>query len=583
MFHLIKLMDISRLHVKIQPRFVAIIATLLLFFIPATNTGILYSQEIDNSGSVVAESDALPDNSILFEFRNLITEDLLKYHLETLASDEFMGRGTGQQGILLAAEYLASYLEQYGVQPLGDDDSYFQHFELNANRLERIEYTLSRDNEPVWSATKSSGNPTSLFNVFAGETNLSGDIVFAGLGIESPDLNINHYSSVNIRGNWALIFRNAATVDTTDTVMEELIQQRLTQILFRNGARGVLLIDHFDIESYREDAKKMNRLVGKPSGIRLPDRGGRSGFATAVKSISPDLAVRLLELNNIDELHELHQNISTNLEGFSGIATPYSLNSEAHVVESVLNERNVLGFIEGCHPELKNEVVVLSAHYDHMGIGTPDASGDMIYNGADDNGSGTVTTLSIAKAVQMAKNEGHCLDRSLLFLFVSAEEHGLLGSRYYSDNPVIPIENTVANFNLDMFGQIDYEYEDTDKEYIYIIGAEIISSDLNRYLHRANDKTENLILDMRYNDLDDRNQFYRRSDHWNFGRLGVPFIFFFSGLHDHYHQPSDTIDRIPYPLLEKRARLIFATLAEVANAEKRPVVDNEEFINRTRQ
>ncbi|MCH8567788.1 MAG: M28 family peptidase [Balneolales bacterium] len=576
-------MDISRLHVKIQPRFVAIIATLLLFFIPATNTGILYSQEIDNSGSVVAESDALPDNSILFEFRNLITEDLLKYHLETLASDEFMGRGTGQQGILLAAEYLASYLEQYGVQPLGDDDSYFQHFELNANRLERIEYTLSRDNEPVWSATKSSGNPTSLFNVFAGETNLSGDIVFAGLGIESPDLNINHYSSVNIRGNWALIFRNAATVDTTDTVMEELIQQRLTQILFRNGARGVLLIDHFDIESYREDAKKMNRLVGKPSGIRLPDRGGRSGFATAVKSISPDLAVRLLELNNIDELHELHQNISTNLEGFSGIATPYSLNSEAHVVESVLNERNVLGFIEGCHPELKNEVVVLSAHYDHMGIGTPDASGDMIYNGADDNGSGTVTTLSIAKAVQMAKNEGHCLDRSLLFLFVSAEEHGLLGSRYYSDNPVIPIENTVANFNLDMFGQIDYEYEDTDKEYIYIIGAEIISSDLNRYLHRANDKTENLILDMRYNDLDDRNQFYRRSDHWNFGRLGVPFIFFFSGLHDHYHQPSDTIDRIPYPLLEKRARLIFATLAEVANAEKRPVVDNEEFINRTRQ
>lgn len=539
----------------------------------------------DATATVVAtESDSR--NIDLFEFRSIITADLLETHLEVIAGDSLMGRGTGQEGIDLAADYLASMLEKYNVAPMGDEGTYFQHFDLKAMRTNEILYTLSAisgsDTTEVWTESASRFSPSEFYNDFGGEISISGGITFAGLGISDEASGINHIQHADIRNNWVVLFRNYhEDADTPDNA-ELLLQNRARQLLFQMGARGLLIIDHSDQESFEYEAMRRSRLIGKPSGIRLPDRGGRSGFASAVKSVSPDMAVRLLGLDSHEELDELHRNISQSDDASLFPEVAFYLTSQADREEATLPSKNVIGFVEGCHPELKDEVIVMSAHYDHMGIGQPDENGDMIYNGADDNGSGTVTTLLQAKTIQRAKEQGHCLDRSIMFLFVTAEEHGLLGSRYYSDNPIIPIEQTVANFNLDMFGRIDYEYAGTDEDYIYIIGAEIISSDLDRLLKQANDQTENLTLDMRYNDLDDRNQFYRRSDHWNFGRLNVPFIFFFSGLHDNYHRPSDTIDLIPFELLEKRARLIYATLVEVANSPVRPVVDNEAFIERTR-
>jgi len=534
----------------------------------------------------VIETESDSRNLDLFEFRSIITADLLETHLEVLAGESMMGRGTGQEGIDLAADYLASWLEKYNVAPMGDDGSYFQHFDLMAMRTNEIVYTLSAitatDTTEVWSESASRFSPTEFYNDFGGEISISGGITFAGLGISDEESGLNHLQHADINNNWVVMFRNFHEDTELPENAEALLQRRAQQLLFRQGARGLLVIDHPDAESFETEAMRRSRLIGKPSGIRLPDRGGRSGFASAAKSVSPDMAVRLLGLDSLAELDELHRNISQSSdEGFFPDIQFY-LATETRREEVTLPSKNVIGFVEGCHPELKDEVIVMSAHYDHMGIGQPDETGDMVYNGADDNGSGTVTTLLQAKTIQQAKENGHCLDRSIMFLFVTAEEHGLLGSRYYSDNPVIPISETVANFNLDMFGRIDYEYEGTDEDYIYIIGAEIISSDLDRLLKQANEQTENLTLDMRYNDLDDRNQFYRRSDHWNFGRLNVPFIFFFSGLHDNYHTPSDTIDLIPFDLLEKRARLIYSTLVEVANSPVRPVVDNEAFIERTR-
>lgn len=534
------------------------------------------------------QSDEERGNAAFFPFREIITADLLYQHLSVIAGDSLMGRGTGQQGIDMAADYLAYWLERYEVTPMGDEGGWFQYFDLKAHRTSEIRYELRQisdtDTLLVWEDAASRFNPSAFFNEFGGEIDLAGQVVFAGLGFSAAEAGVNHLEGLNVRGNWVVIFRGLHPDNPGhgDAQIEALLQQRASDLLFRQGARGLLLIGESDTEAFETEAMRRSRLIGKPSGIRLPDRGGRSGFALGVKSVSPEMATMLLGFESFEEIDALHRTLSADLTLNRSFATDLHLTSTAVREEVVLPSRNVLGFVEGCHPELKNEVVVLSAHYDHMGIGQPDASGDMIYNGADDNGSGTVTTLAIAKAAQQAKDAGYCLDRSLLFLFVTAEEHGLLGSRYYSDNPIIPIEQTVANFNLDMFGRIDFEYEGTGKDYIYIIGAEIISSDLDRLLHKANAQTENLILDMRYNDLDDRNQFYRRSDHWNFGRLGVPFIFFFSGLHDDYHQPSDTVDLIPFDLLEKRARLIYATLVEVANSPVRPVVDNQTFIERTR-
>jgi len=215
-------------------------------------------------------------------------------------------------------------------------------------------------------------------------------------------------------------------------------------------------------------------------------------------------------------------------------------------------------------------------------VGAPDATGDRLYNGADDNASGTVGLLAIANALVEAKKAGHGPRRSVMFLHVSGEEKGLLGSRFYSDHPTIPIENIVANINVDMVGRIeDKRYESGDTNYVYLIGASLISSRIDSLVRVANAKTTNLFLDPGLNDLNDPQQIYRRSDHWNFGRLGIPFAFFFSGLHDDYHQPSDTADKIAYEVLANRLKMIYGLTIEIANETERPVVDNKAFIERT--
>ncbi len=180
-----------------------------------------------------------------------------------------------------------------------------------------------------------------------------------------------------------------------------------------------------------------------------------------------------------------------------------------------------------------------------------------------------------------ARKAGAGPKRSVLFLNVSGEEKGLLGSRYYSDHPIFSIENTVANINIDMIGRVDPEHQNGDSSYVYIIGGKIISSQMDSLTKMANVMGPNLTLSDRYNDLEDPNQFYRRSDHWNFGRLGVPFVFFFNGTHADYHRPSDHIDKITFGPLTKRTKLVYNLTALLANSPERPEVDNQEFIEKT--
>ncbi|WP_109300576.1 M28 family metallopeptidase [Aquimarina sp. AU474] len=229
---------------------------------------------------------------------------------------------------------------------------------------------------------------------------------------------------------------------------------------------------------------------------------------------------------------------------------------------------NVLAFIEGT--EKPEEIVVLSAHYDHVG---KDSSGN-IYNGADDDGSGTVSLLEIADAFIQAKKDGNGPKRSILFLHVTGEEKGLYGSRFYTENPVFPLENTVTDLNIDMIGRIDEKHEDEDKNnYVYLIGSDRLSTELHEISEEANTKYTKLDLDYTYNAENDPNRFYFRSDHYNFAKHNVPIIFYFNGVHEDYHKPSDTPDKIEYDLMAKRAQLVFYTAWEVANRSERIVVD----------
>ncbi len=257
----------------------------------------------------------------------------------------------------------------------------------------------------------------------------------------------------------------------------------------------------------------------------------------------------------------------------SNIASPFEGNNYFQKIPTEnlrpnLNpSENVLAFIEGS--EKPEEIIVISAHLDHLGI----RNGE-IYNGADDNGSGTVAILKIAEAFQKAKEFGNGPKRSILFLHVTGEEKGLLGSKYYVNNPVFPLINTVANLNIDMIGRVDDTHEG-NPNYIYLIGSDKLSTELHNISEEINTKFTNINLDYSFNDDEDPNRFYYRSDHYNFAKNNIPIIFYFNGTHQDYHQPSDTPDKINYELLQKRTQLIFYTAWEIANRENRIVVDKQ--------
>ena len=230
------------------------------------------------------------------------------------------------------------------------------------------------------------------------------------------------------------------------------------------------------------------------------------------------------------------------------------------------DSENVVAFIEGS--EKPEEIVVISAHLDHEGV-----KNGKVYNGADDDGSGTVAMLEIAEAFQLAVKAGKGPKRSILFLHVTGEEKGLLGSKYYTDvDPIFPLENTVCDLNIDMIGRTDSRHK-ADPNYVYLIGSDKLSTELHTISETMNKKYTNINLDYKYNDENDPNRFYYRSDHYNFVKNNVPIIFYFNGTHVDYHKPTDTPDKINYELLENRTKLVFHTAWEVANKETRIIAD----------
>ena len=245
----------------------------------------------------------------------------------------------------------------------------------------------------------------------------------------------------------------------------------------------------------------------------------------------------------------------------------YFQKMELTIKGETVNTENVVAIIEGkTKPE---EYIVISSHLDHIGL-----ENGAINNGADDDGSGTVALLEIAQAFQAAVDAGEGPDRSIVFLHVSGEEKGLLGSKYYTNNPLYPLANTIANLNIDMVGRTDPKRTEGRREYVYLIGSNRLSTDLHEISEAANKATLNLDLDYTYNAPDDPNRFYFRSDHYNFAKNNIPVIFYFNGTHADYHKPTDTVEKIEFDLLKLRTQLVFYTAWELANRTERIVVNN---------
>ncbi len=264
---------------------------------------------------------------------------------------------------------------------------------------------------------------------------------------------------------------------------------------------------------------------------------------------------------NFLKTYYLSQNISSPITD----SVYFQTIPKSYFPDDTKETENVVAYIEGI--EKPEEVLVISAHYDHLGI-----EDDQIYYGADDDGSGTVALMEMAQAFKMAAKDGFGPKRSILFLHLTAEEIGLQGSRFYTENPIFQLSNTIANLNIDMIGRVDAPHEN-NSNYLYLIGTDRLSKELHLLSEKVNETFFNLDIDYRFNDEDDKNRYYYRSDHYNFALHNIPVIFYFNGEHEDYHQPTDTPDKINYPLLEKRTQLIFATAWQLANRENRLILN----------
>ncbi|NGP77927.1 M28 family peptidase [Balneolaceae bacterium YR4-1] len=549
-----------------------------------------------SGNSAVSDSSAVKETSTdtetLISFQDRITVPYLRTHLSVLAADSMEGRETGTRGQIMAAEYLAEQYKSMGLKPVGDNDTYYQNFDLSATKRDSTVFKTYKmeDGQKVLieRSVESLDKIASYIRSYGGSDSLSGEIVFAGFGVNDPANNVAHLEGMDLSGKWVMIFEEIPHFSDGDTLIDPAIdgRRRLASIVEQKGAEGLLLIRDMSRTEFQDLARRIQPIYNNPSSMTLDylNRGSQGGFSKGYTVINPEMAARILDLTESKDLASLKTNLIDTITEFSPVETGYALSQTPYTSKPKLATENVLALLEGGDPELKDEVVVLTSHYDHVGIGRPDSTGDRIYNGADDDGSGTVAILNIAKALTEAKENGYLPRRSILFLNVTGEEKGLLGSRYYSDHPVIPIEKTVANINTDMIGRIDARHEKMGQEnYSYIIGGKIISSQLDSLLEVANKQSGNIELSSRYNDLEDPNHFYRRSDHWNFGRLGVPFVFFFTGVHEDYHKPGDEVHKIRFEKMARIAKTMYATTILLANNDKAPEVDNQEFIEITRE
>ncbi len=463
------------------------------------------------------------------KYANTITVEDLTKHLTYLASDEMKGRDTGSEEGKLAANYLVDFYKSLGLTgPAGG--SYLQAVPLVSALYSKVTLQVGKaklvENQDF---------------VFVGDGNMAKaaktDLVFLGLVTDE------NLAKVDVKGKlvglWAVGVRSN---DLVTKVMDA-------------GAAGIVIVSMEGQANFDRIAARYKTLAGK----------GRIGFDQETKQ-------RPVFMVSSDKMGQL---FGTPVETLKEAAksTPETIASQKTTFQVVkttspVEAYNVLGYLEGT--DKKDEVIVISSHYDHVGV---NSEGE-VFNGADDDGSGTVSVMEIAEAFALAAKDGIKPRRSILFLNVTGEEKGLLGSEYYSEHPVFPLANTVNNINIDMVGRIDYEYQkEANKDYVYVIGSEMLSSQLKKINEYNNITYTNLTLDYRYDAADDPNRFYYRSDHYNFAKHNIPVIFFFNGVHDDYHQVTDTVDKIEFPLMTKRAQLIFHTTWDLANREHRTPVD----------
>ncbi|WP_051718407.1 M28 family peptidase [Hymenobacter sp. IS2118] len=498
------------------------------------------------------------------QYADMVTAERLRTHLAVLASDEYEGRETGMKGQHMAAEYVATQFKTAGLTgPVATGtDPYQQRFNLEQVTWADGASLKVGKNSYQW-LVDFYGMGDSPFAEVTAVTP-----VFVGYGIEQDGY--SDYKGVDVKGKDILVALGEPTgpdgkallsADGSPTKWGTDYRAK-AQMASQKGARSVFFVSFNPTSNFAKQAARLAPNISRAATVMAnSDRPTR----TPAFFISPAVALQVLGTSDANVQKHLAK-INTAKQP---VASPFKVKPmqlKAARKRVPLGTENALGFIEGS--DLKQDIIVISAHHDHLGI-----QDGVVFNGADDDGSGTSAIITLAEAFAKAKAEGHGPRRSLLFLSVTGEEKGLFGSEYYAKNPIFPLAQTMVDLNVDMIGRTDVEHEGKP-DYIYVIGSDKLASQLKVVQEAQNAKYTQLDLDYRFDDPADPNRFYYRSDHYNFAVNKVPVSFFFNGVHADYHQQSDEIEKIEFPKMEKRAKLVFHLAWELANRDERIVVDS---------
>jgi hypothetical protein len=524
----------------------------------------------------------------------------LRSYLHFVASDEMEGRDTPSRGLDLAAKFIAMNLSLWGVKPAGDDGTYFQRIALKRTRV-----------DPAASRAEVGGQRFEHGSGFYDNAPAGGEftdapLVYVGHGWLVKSKNINPYEGIDVRGKVLVVAGGGFLPKEAGTSAGALGAagsdwMHPYEYAVRHGARAVVAMptyrtllkwerarlqpqpprEHLAVERFEtgDGAYTVPAIYEGATG----ELGLNSGRPSGVPFVTASVAMldKIFQGERRSAAYLLQQAAEGgSVESFE-LSAGKRLSLTVAAREETVYTQNVVGVIEGGDPVLKDEYVAVGAHYDHVGVAPATAAtaagADRVYNGADDDGSGTVSVLEMAHAFATAPARPK---RSLLFVWHAGEEKGLWGSRYFVEHPTVPLARVVAQLNIDMVGR-SKRAGDTSKVNeqltgpgeIYVIGSKKMSTELGALSERINDSYLGLKFNYRYDDPNDPERFFYRSDHFHYARKGVPIIFYFDGPHEDYHQPSDSPDKIDYEKMEKVARTVFVTAWELASAPARPRVD----------
>jgi hypothetical protein len=519
------------------------------------------------------------------EWAETITATDLEKHLRVLAADDMEGRETGTPGQKRAAVYIARQFAALKLTPVAHDatgaPSYYQPFSL---------YRKSWGDFYIKAGDRQFGYRTDfIVNGLLNVPNETGyETVFAGYGIN--DGVYDDYTGLEVKGKAVVFFDDEPKTGNGSYVLSKTmtpskwggadgLKLKIIQAK-EKGAAQIIVVSQEDAAGFRRLSAERAAMMGRFNRLSLTPGAENVGTVGAF-IVTIDMGATLLNSTpgamRLAAGRQANKTMTTPLTATVSTAptmtaptTPLrgSMRLKAERHDDIVMTENVMGLLEGT--DKRDEVLVVSGHYDHIGM-NPDGQ---VNNGANDDGSGTVSVLEIAQGFAQAKAAGVGPRRSILFLTVVGEEKGLLGSQYYADiQPVIPLENTVADLNIDMVGRVDDLHKGKSDNYIYVIGSDKLSGDLHDVSEETNGKYIGMELDYKYNDPNDPERIYYRSDHYNFAKHKIPIIFYFNGLHADYHRPGDDVDKIDFNLAQKSARLVFLTAWQIANRDVRLRVD----------